>query len=80
MNYLSKNVADRNPVMAGNYNRSQIAVKRLTCCNNLESEIPTGIKVNFENIISRNLLQSFLLGAVNVMLAHKMWSKVLVIA
>ena len=54
-------------------------MKRLTCCNNLESEIPTGIKVNFENIISRNLLQSFLLGAVNVMLAHKMWSKVLVI-
>ena len=46
---MSKYVADRNPLMASN--RSQVAVKRLTCYNSLESEIPSGIKVRFENIV-----------------------------
>ena len=47
--YLSKYVADRNPVMASN--RLQIAVKGLTCCNILRSGFPSGIKVSFENIV-----------------------------
>ena len=51
--YFSKYVADRNPVMASN--RLQIAMKRLTCCNILESGFPSGIKVSFENIVSEIL-------------------------
>ena len=43
-------VADKNPVMTNN--QSQIPVKRLTCCNILGSEIPSGIEVSFENTVS----------------------------
>ena len=33
----------------------KITVKRLICCNILRSEIPPGIKVSFENIVSEIL-------------------------
>ena len=36
-------------------NRLQIAVKRLTYCNILGSGFPSGIKVSFENIVSKIL-------------------------
>ena len=36
-------------------NRLQIAMKRLTRCNILESGFPSGIKVSFENIVSEIL-------------------------
>ena len=58
--HLPKFVADRNPAMASN--RSQITVKRLACCNILESEIPTGERVSFENIVTENILDNTYLG------------------
>ena len=47
---MSKYVTDTNPVMSSN--RSQVAVKRLTCCNILGSPVPSGINVSFKNIFS----------------------------